>query len=202
MLDLPVDAHEGSLIAGIFDSLWIKNQDPATLIQNPIVYTDSIHFYFDTRIGDANKPFNDTFHVELTNLGINHIYNVFPSGGHWMYSDAAEAGFIFLDSIMDRHITSMPEEPLAKFKEFELFQNYPNPFNPTTTINFDLSKTLEATLKVYNNLGEEVTTLVSEQLSFGSHSFEWDASHYASGIYFYRLQAGNLVESQKMILIK
>jgi hypothetical protein len=85
---------------------------------------------------------------------------------------------------------------------FELYQNYPNPFNPSTTIEFDLPKSGEVSLKVFNILGEEVATLVSERLSTGSYSYEWDASNLASGIYLYRLQAGDYVETRKMVLMR
>jgi len=88
------------------------------------------------------------------------------------------------------------------FKSFSLSQNYPNPFNPITTIVFDLPKTTEVTLKVFNILGEEAVTLVTDKLSAGSYSYEWDASNFASGVYLYRLQAGDYVETRKMILMR
>jgi bacillopeptidase F (M6 metalloprotease family) len=87
-------------------------------------------------------------------------------------------------------------------KHFQLSQNYPNPFNPSTTIEFNLPKTCEVTLKVFNILGEEVATLVSDRLSAGSYSYEWDASNLASGIYLYRLAAEGYVETKKMMLMK
>lgn len=86
--------------------------------------------------------------------------------------------------------------------KFELKQNYPNPFNPSTTIEFDLPKTSEVTLKIYNILGEEVEKLVSDRLSAGSYSYEWDASNLASGVYLYRLEAGEFQDVEKMVLIK
>ena len=85
---------------------------------------------------------------------------------------------------------------------FELKQNYPNPFNPSTTIEFDLPKTSHVALKVFNILGEEVATLVSDRLSAGSYSYNWDASNLASGVYLYRLQADDYVETRKMVLMK
>ncbi|MBN2365374.1 MAG: T9SS type A sorting domain-containing protein [Calditrichaeota bacterium] len=86
--------------------------------------------------------------------------------------------------------------------QYNLFQNYPNPFNPSTTIKFDLPKTTQVIMKVFNILGEEVTTLVSDRLSAGSYSYDWDASNLASGVYLYRLQAGDYVETRKMILMR
>lgn len=83
-----------------------------------------------------------------------------------------------------------------------LYQNYPNPFNPTTTIKFDLSYDTHVTLQVYNALGQKVATLVNNQLSTGTHQVNFDATKFASGTYFYRLQVGDRVLNQKMMLIK
>ncbi len=93
---------------------------------------------------------------------------------------------------------------------YRLAQNYPNPFNPTTTIEFDLPKTSDVTLKIFNILGEEVATLVYKRLSAGSYSYEWSRpAGMASGVYLYRLSVGSLtgeageyVETRKMVLIK
>ena len=86
--------------------------------------------------------------------------------------------------------------------KFTLSQNYPNPFNPSTTIEFDLPKTTEVSLRIFNILGEKVATLISDRLSAGSYSYDWDASNLASGVYLYRLQAGDYVETRKMVLIR
>jgi len=87
-------------------------------------------------------------------------------------------------------------------EDFVLSQNYPNPFNPTTTIEFSLPQSDFVTLKIYNLLGEEVETLVSEKLSAGKYRYEWNAGIYASGLYYYSLESGNYHETQKMILMK
>jgi predicted GH43/DUF377 family glycosyl hydrolase len=93
--------------------------------------------------------------------------------------------------------------PITKIPlSYLLHQNYPNPFNPSTTIEFDLPKTSEVSLKVFNILGEEVATLVSDRLSAGSYSYEWDASKLASGVYLYRLETEGFVQTKKMILMK
>jgi len=85
---------------------------------------------------------------------------------------------------------------------FELFQNYPNPFNPSTTIKFQISKFSFVTLKIYDVLGEEIANLVSEEMTVGSYEIEFNATGLPSGIYFYKLQAGSFVETNKMILLK
>jgi hypothetical protein len=87
-------------------------------------------------------------------------------------------------------------------KEFRLEQNYPNPFNAETVIRYQLSVNSFVSLKVYDLLGREVQTLVSEQFRPGIYQVSWDASNLASGVYVYRLQAGDFAESKRMVLIK
>lgn len=86
--------------------------------------------------------------------------------------------------------------------EFNLFQNYPNPFNPITNIEFRIADFGFITLKVYDVLGNEITTLVDEFRNAGRYDVTFDATQLSSGIYFYRLQAGEFVQSRKMILLK
>jgi hypothetical protein len=93
-----------------------------------------------------------------------------------------------------------PEKGIPK--EFVLDQNYPNPFNPITTINFQLSAVSNVELSIYDMNGKIVETLVRESKSAGYYKVIWDASNVSSGIYFYRLQAGNFVETKKMVFMK
>jgi len=86
--------------------------------------------------------------------------------------------------------------------KFELAQNYPNPFNPSTTISYQLPSNSFTTLKVYDMLGKEVALLVNEEQKTGSYSVQFNAIKLSSGIYFYRLQAGNNFETKRMILLK
>lgn len=88
-------------------------------------------------------------------------------------------------------------------EQFVLHQNYPNPFNPTTTIQFDMLKRAEVNLRVYNILGQEVETLLSEtSLSAGAHKIAFDGAHLPSGIYFYRFETPYYATSRKMIFLK
>lgn len=85
---------------------------------------------------------------------------------------------------------------------FALYNNYPNPFNPTTKIKYDLPKEAKVTLKVYDILGREVTTLVDTKQNAGYYEVNFDATRLASGVYIYRLMAGDFVQTKKMILMK
>lgn len=92
-------------------------------------------------------------------------------------------------------------------EQFHLNQNYPNPFNPVTKIKFDIpsdvkGETSNMKLVIYNSLGKEVATLVNEKLSGGSYEVEFDGSNFASGIYFYKLVAGDFSETKRMVLLK
>ena len=100
-------------------------------------------------------------------------------------------------------IRSTSGEEMADLpEEVSLGQNYPNPFNPVTTISYKLPETTNVEIRVYNTLGQEVTTLVNEQVSAGHHETSFDASTLTSGIYIYRLYAGDEVITRQMTLVK
>ncbi len=87
-------------------------------------------------------------------------------------------------------------------KTFNLGQNYPNPINPATTISFTLPLRSFVSLKIFDLLGREMATIVSEEMSAGNYTKQWNTNNLASGIYFYRLQAGSYAETKKLILMK
>jgi predicted GH43/DUF377 family glycosyl hydrolase len=129
----------------------------------------------------------------------NNIYKMWYTGSDMGTPNYGSCiGFGTDSTLVGITYNSLSELPLG----YLLLQNYPNPFNPTTTIEFELPKTSQVTLKVYNILGEEVATLVSDRLSTGSYSYEWNASQLANGVYLYRLQAGDHVETRKMVLMR
>jgi hypothetical protein len=87
-------------------------------------------------------------------------------------------------------------------KEYKLYQNYPNPFNQITMINYQLPIKSDVDLSIYNLLGQKVATLVDKRQSTGNYSMEWNASDFASGVYYYRLRAENFNQIRKMVLLK
>jgi hypothetical protein len=92
-------------------------------------------------------------------------------------------------------------EPLMPGR-FVLEQNYPNPFNPSTTIRYALPERSRVTLIVFNTLGQQVATLAEGELDAGYHEVNFDASSLASGVYLYRLTAGEHVQARKLILLR
>jgi hypothetical protein len=98
--------------------------------------------------------------------------------------------------------TFIHEESLKIATEFKLFQNYPNPFNPICVIKYSVKNQQFVTLKIFNSLGEELKTLVSEEQPSGFYNVEFNASNLSSGIYFYKLTAGSYNEIKKMVVLK
>ena len=104
-------------------------------------------------------------------------------------------------NLLSLTIVSVEQPPLLPLP-LRLYENYPNPFNPRTTIRFSLPRSGEVSLKIFNLLGEEVATLVSGRVDAGTHAVQWDATGLPSGVYFYRLQAGDFTETRKLVLVK
>jgi hypothetical protein len=114
-------------------------------------------------------------------------------------SFAVADGEYYFDNIsLSKTGAVVPPSP----QDYALEQNYPNPFNPLTTIEFALPSAAQATLKIFNMLGQEVATLVNEYLSEGIHRADFNAALLPSGLYAYRLQAGDFVSTRKMMLVK
>ncbi|MDZ4713317.1 MAG: T9SS type A sorting domain-containing protein [bacterium] len=86
--------------------------------------------------------------------------------------------------------------------DYKLSQNYPNPFNPVTNINFSIPNSAKVVLTIYNGAGQEVETLLNENLTQGSYRVDWNAVNFTSGVYYYKIQAGEFAETRKMLLIK
>jgi hypothetical protein len=109
----------------------------------------------------------------------------------------------FIDDFSFGITTGTGEEPNVGLPVvYSLDQNYPNPFNPSTTISFDLPTGDHTSLKVFNLLGQEVSTLVSGLLPAGSHTVVFDATGLSSGMYFYRLESGTFLATRRMMVVK
>jgi hypothetical protein len=141
--------------------------------------------------------------VKTDTTGLDVVSAGFPltAGDHTLVFSAANINIDYVQLIKEtvsavKQISNLPEA-------FSLAQNYPNPFNPTTTINFSLGKASNVTLTVYNILGQKVATLLNSQhMDVGAYAVQFDARNLASGVYFYRLQAGDFRSDKKMLLLK
>ena len=104
--------------------------------------------------------------------------------------------------IGDTIVTSVGQLASQVPLQFSLYQNFPNPFNPSTTIKFELPKSSHVSLAVYDILGRELSLLVNERRNAGGYEVKFDGSNLASGVYFYRLEAGDFVQTKKLLILR
>ena len=125
-----------------------------------------------------------------------HIGSNYLASESWAVRDNGGITYIYMSPAGINQISN--EIP----GQFSLNQNYPNPFNPNTVISYQIAASNFAKIKVYDILGNEITTLVNEKQNSGSYSVEFNGANYPSGIYYYKLEAGDFSEVRKMILLK
>jgi len=118
--------------------------------------------------------------------------------------DAANSLNYSADGVIDliQDLNKIIHNPVLPAKEFSLLQNYPNPFNPLTTIEYTIPENSVVSLKIYDILGKEVASLVNKFQNQGSYIVNWNASQFSSGVYIYKLTAGNFSDTKKMVLSK
>jgi hypothetical protein len=182
--------------AGRDTTYTFSNTGNDTLIITNIVSTNP-SFNIVSKISDTLAPAGisrDTIRFIPTIEGL-------ISGFILVYSNTPTSPDTIVVSGIGQEPTSVDDESKIVTK-FTLEQNYPNPFNPLTVIRYQLPVNSHVTLKVFNIFGEEITTLFDGNISAGIHSVQWNASGLPSGIYFYRLQSGTLIETKKLMLLR
>ena len=198
--DLPVDCP-GNLI----DTTWQKwlDYDPYSMIDtyknNLLQYNGNIRFdcgWYDTDQYIANCEFD----TALTEKNIGHSF--FPYDGDHSNKIQERIRWAVIPFFAETLVDDVESENQNIPNEFMISQNYPNPFNPLTTIKYQVPELSFVTIKVYDVLGDEISTLVNEEKSIGSYEVEFDEVGLPSGVYFYQLKAGSFVETKKMILLK
>ena len=218
-------------VAGTFTNyyVWENKYDKATMIYIPdwkeIAYTDK---YLDQNNFSITRNSLYINSVLVERPSVSHLLSSTGPGAGWIpvlidtgtyisesvfypYLDWT-TDFAVYDQVLDRITQSIIVEERVTtsvtnydniiLQKYMLGNNYPNPFNPTTSIEYSLPQSGEVSLIIYNLLGQEVAKLVSGEIESGYHKVTWDASNFSSGIYFYRLQAGDFVQTRKMVLLK
>jgi len=188
----------------------------------PNFSVDAVYEVYGWWVASSNRctdtPFIITHKNGVDTVRVNQVQN----GSQWkligtyqfstdtnqkiIISNAGTSGmYVVADAI--RLLSYDPATPVEKDiktipNDFVLYQNYPNPFNPSTKISWQSPTGSHQTLKVYDVLGNEVATLVNEEKPAGIYEVEFNATKFASGVYYYKLQAGDFVQMKKMILMK
>jgi hypothetical protein len=167
----------------------IKNPGGITYVANSL-----------TPYGNDGNHYNDSI-----NKPPNGVVSQFIANAIHYSSDHIPVYSLFTFSLVSVNLINSNVPPAIK-----LYQNYPNPLNPATNIKFDIinspfTKGVQGglvTLKIFDVLGKEITTLINENLNAGSYSIDWNAYQYPSGVYFYRLQTDNFTDTKRMLLVK
>ncbi len=166
------------------------------------------HFTAGVTVVDISDPTNlievaqyDTYPLN-DNPNYRGCWGAYPFTQNGMVFASDMEGYLTVLQFTETNTSVFVGEPEQIPNKVVLHQNYPNPFNPTTTIEFSIPQTEFVTVKVYNIVGHEITTLINDELSTGNHSIQWDGSHQLSGVYFVQIESGSFIKTRKMVLIK
>ncbi len=195
---LPANPIVGSAINTTAANLsWVVPAKSSSALTYNLEISKNTAFTGATVINDLNQP-----SYQANNLDANTVY-------YWRVKSKTSTGVLSSYSYNGKFSTGSTTavEQNTIPTEFNLAQNYPNPFNPTTAISYQLTTNSFVTLKIYDMLGREVKTLVSQQMVAGNHNSNWNGddnygNKVSSGTYIYRITAGNFVSTKKMVLIK
>ena len=169
----------------VFGSIYFINEDIGWVIGN-----DNIK---KTEDGGSNW----TLQYNIPNTYLPSIYFVDSTCG-W-----AVGGMGTILHTTNGGVTFVEEEQIDELPtDFLLSQNYPNPFNNSCAIKYSIPKSSPVSLKIFNVLGSEIETLINEEKTSGTYELKWNAANLPSGVYFYKLQAGDFIQTRKMILLK
>ncbi len=156
----------------------------------PISQQQSSYTQFDLELNYPIKDIPDSCYIKFY---INNTYD---------QPNISTLSYFLLDDLAFSGVSAVPQKSHTLSKSYRLQQNYPNPFNPTTKIEFQIANKNLVTLKVFDIMGREITTLVNEELEPGIYTRVFEGPGLSSGIYFCRLQSGGFTEVKKLILQK
>ena len=165
------------------------------------------HFTAGVTVVDISDPTNlievaqyDTYPLN-DNPNYRGCWGAYPFTQNGMVFASDMEGYLTVLQFTETNTSVFEGEPEQIPNKVVLHQNYPNPFNPTTTIEFSIPQTEFVTVKVYNIVGHEITTLINDELSIGNHSIKWDGSLQPSGVYFVQIESSGFVQTRKMVLL-
>ncbi|MCI0472284.1 MAG: C25 family cysteine peptidase, partial [Ignavibacteria bacterium] len=203
-----------STISGFTSSGWTTAYDGTysvsgtgwqfVTLQTPYYWNGTGNLLIEICFNNSSYTSNTTINGTPASGRVAHQHSDLSSGNGCTDITSSSSSYTALPNItlVINTMTGTQNVSTELPKEYSLMQNYPNPFNPVTKINFALPKQGFVSLKIYDVLGREVSTLVNEVRQAGAYSVDFDASHLSSGVYFYRLESGAFSDIKRMILIK
>jgi hypothetical protein len=194
------------------DTLWSKTRDSE---HHTVLYPD----IYKTLEGNYFLGANLISHEGMPRPGRYGVVSMIDDNGNYLWDRELEkiATISSVIQTSDGAYLALGWEGLTKLvqtssaiettgynitEEFNLYKNYPNPFNPSTTIEFDLPKSSNVKIEVYNIAGQKIQTLLNKKMSAGSHKVDFNAENLSSGVYFYKIEAGEFQDVKKMILLR
>ncbi len=205
--ELPAESYEGVLIKYKGITVIDENADgdagPVRSNHGEILVADGSGVGTRVELQDGNNDYHNFWDATLENTPIRVVEGakfdeligvLYYSYGHYKLIPRKNDDFVGFQTDVEDN-AKLPEV-------FSLSQNYPNPFNPTTVIKYSLPEVSNVKLKVYDMLGREIKTLVNKEQSAGVYTVEFNATNLSSGVYFYRVEAGNFIATKKLLLLK
>jgi len=189
-------------------ALWSNARDLAMSVLNGQLFIGGSYLRAGGKIVDKLYSWNGQYINPVIYGCDKEIYQLLSVGnslyiaGSQTYLDGINCNNFCVDTSEHSPVSIMPISSNVPGR-FNLFQNYPDPFNPTTTIRFDIPKDANITLQIFDVLGKLVATIANYEFrKAGSYKVVWDANNFASGVYFYKIIAGQFIESKKMVVLK
>jgi len=178
---------------------WVNSEDAEVIgqveqflhIQESLIAASKFGFYISHDDGETWNQFYDGY-------GQRNATSILSSGKYLLAATRNDAAW-YRPQVQ---VTSFREVKNSSPENFELSQNYPNPFNPSTKISFTINSSNHVKLTIYSITGEKIITLLDREINAGNYEVDFNAQNLTSGVYFYKIQAGNFVSVKKMILMK
>jgi S-formylglutathione hydrolase FrmB len=182
--------------------LYLKNESDNTSIKKPsvkIICNDPwvLPITYDTR--GLYEILPEQIESTGTAILLTYIDSIFPGYFNFKFEISSDGYVYWTDTLRLKTVVTVTKPELQE-TTFNLGQNYPNPFNSKTTIKYSVPESSKVILRIYNVLGKEIETIVSEEKPTGSYEVTWNAGNLPGGVYFYQFNAGGLIETRKMIL--